>query len=692
MPGTLHRLILGVFFCSSLFFISTAQGGIDSWTPLGPYGGIIQDLAVDPGDGDVVWAVSRNSGVFKTTDGGDTWVRLTNGLPDLSQSSSSFAGNCILALNTNTLLLGGGFGTTTVYKSIDGGASWTASGSGLPYDPHRFARAATGSPRPIYAATSSGIYVSRDDGATWSEDNSTLFNSNLVSVAVDPADEDIVWAGHWTGYMWGRDTNGDWNRENDSLQGVRALLMPTSSVVYAGSTAAASRGEPGIGWTWSDMNLDTDSVELEPMRGGDVDPANSAAALVGSGANIYETADTGGTWSTIFQAPLDRGLATVKYGYDSVAATYNRAYAASGLVDVNEPFFAPGILRLDTPGGAWLSAWKNQGIDAMGVNVVLQHPVSTTTLAAATSHGIFVSTDGGATWTERNGTSPNILMDADITELVLHPSDADTMYAYGLVHGIVGTADGGVTWNAESNLATVREMIMDPHNPPVLYCATDTDVVVYDPTSPSPLPSTLDILGDGSNPDVLSIAADPNHSGRLFAAAFGYGIYRTSDGGTSWQKAGSNSINATAITVNPHNSNRIYSVETDPISGYTILWRSLNGGSSWSSLYNTTEWGVVNGIAVDSLEADALYIATANAGVWVSGDGGVSWESAPGTFTGYGTNHIIADAGVTQKIYIGSATGGIYENTLTSLPVGTAARVWPMFMPAILSGSPAEEE
>src|SRR5262249_48248588 len=60
---------------------SASQAAVDS-TFLGPPGAAVQDLAVDPGDPRIVYAGTPGGGVFKSVDGGATWSAASRGLGD----------------------------------------------------------------------------------------------------------------------------------------------------------------------------------------------------------------------------------------------------------------------------------------------------------------------------------------------------------------------------------------------------------------------------------------------------------------------------------------------------------------------------------------------------------------------------------------------------------------------------------
>ena len=102
--------------------VGTAWAGTNVWTGLGPEGGAIQALAIDPQNPKTIYAAS--SGVFKSKDGGASWKPANSGLP-----TNGIAALAINPQNPSTVYAVANGG---IFKSTDGAASWNAVSSGLP--------------------------------------------------------------------------------------------------------------------------------------------------------------------------------------------------------------------------------------------------------------------------------------------------------------------------------------------------------------------------------------------------------------------------------------------------------------------------------------------------------------------------------------------------------------------------------
>src|SRR5438105_5467047 len=148
-------ILLGALLVTSRM---TAEGGINSWTRIGPEGGAIAALAIDPMTPGVLYAAA-GGGVFKSTNGGASWSAVNTGLPNSSYVS-------VLAIDPQTpaTLYAGTY--RGIFKSTDGGGSWSAVNTGLPnfslvqalaIDPQ--------TPATLYAGTmGDGVFKSTNGG------------------------------------------------------------------------------------------------------------------------------------------------------------------------------------------------------------------------------------------------------------------------------------------------------------------------------------------------------------------------------------------------------------------------------------------------------------------------------------------------------------------------------------------------
>ncbi|MBK9607014.1 MAG: hypothetical protein IPO58_11605 [Betaproteobacteria bacterium] len=122
--------------------------------------------AQDPANANVLYATTNNRGIFKSVNGGASWSAINAGLPSLVGQSSRLS---IDKANSQTLYLGFTNGAG-IYKSTNGGANWTAANAGLANEDAKSVyriEIDRNTPSTLYAATAEGLYKSTDSAATW---------------------------------------------------------------------------------------------------------------------------------------------------------------------------------------------------------------------------------------------------------------------------------------------------------------------------------------------------------------------------------------------------------------------------------------------------------------------------------------------------------------------------------------------
>lgn len=185
-----------------------------------------------------------------------------------------------------------------------------------------------------------------------------------------------------------------------------------------------------------------------------------------------------------------------------------------------------------------------------------------------------------------------------IRALAVDPTDGKTLYAGSAAGGVFKTANAGVqwmpTWETQLSLA-IGGLAVAPSDRNVIYAATgEWDVFVA----------------------------------AIYVMYPGVGVYRSADGGTTWHRvAPIPSTQTSAVAVDPGNPDRVF------VAGGAGLHRSTNGGQSWDVTGGNTQGvfdGVISDVVIDPADANRLYIgvhhsAAKTGGVYRSLDGGSTW-------------------------------------------------------------------
>jgi photosystem II stability/assembly factor-like uncharacterized protein len=444
-------------------------------------------FAVHPTDPKIVFAGGRGEtqNVSRSTDGGKTWRQVGVGL-----GKNSLHHLLIDPTNPTTLYASGGT-FAAIFKSTDRGDTWekltlpvggTSHLYDLALDPKNGER--------LWAATEDGLLVSTDGGASWTRSDNRTGRYLVAAVAVDPRDSSHLLAGTggegvfvsrdggaswapsgsglaagWVKRLWGdarsatlfaqlstglyrRDANGAWAEvtdpftSEDKAADIDGILFDAGSpqVVYAFDTSKYWRSTDG-GRRWQEaeqkgpsmrdmMKGNTDSAQFASMA---QDAGNPKILYAGSWSNdseggaVYKTTDAGRKWT-----PSGRGLPAGRVGV-LVPGGPGTVFAVVG---------EGGVFRTTDGGGRWIAA--GSGLPDAKVRTVVVNPKSPAQLFAATEKGLFRSTDAGASWSQVGASSKAGLENEDV-EAVAFDQAAGTVYA-GTFHGVFRSADGGDTW------------------------------------------------------------------------------------------------------------------------------------------------------------------------------------------------------------------------------------------------------
>jgi photosystem II stability/assembly factor-like uncharacterized protein len=191
--------------------------------------------------------------------------------------------------------------------------------------------------------------------------------------------------------------------------------------------------------------------------------------------------------------------------------------------------------------------------------------------------------------------------------IVPHPTDSDRLTCAISSGGVYATTDGGKTWEAHNTGVKAEFLPEDNQYPEFGQC-------------------------------VHKIARHPERPDRMFMQNHG-GVYRSDDGGTTWQSIedGLPSNFGFPVVVHPHDPDTIYvfplggSGGRYPVDGVAKVWRSKDAGETWEPLHDglPDQWFI--GVMRDAMTTDqhdpvGVYLGARNGSVWASADEGQSWQ------------------------------------------------------------------
>jgi murein DD-endopeptidase MepM/ murein hydrolase activator NlpD len=266
-------------------------------TTAGPPGGNVWSLAIDPSNPATLYA-GTVGGVFKSTNGGSSWTA-TNSSPTNVNALT------IDPLTPDTLYAGTqGLGLGTgIFKSTDGGTSWVTINSGLTtlfvvalaIDPS--------SPATLYAGTNGrGVFKSTNGGMSWNEVNSGLTNTTVPALAIDSSAPATLYAGTYNSGGIFKSTNGGTSWTPSGLTGLifNALAIDTSNpgTLYAGSFGGGVFKSTNGGSSWNAVNSGLTSLLVNALA---IDPSMPSTLYAGTynSGGIFKSTNGGTSWNAV---------------------------------------------------------------------------------------------------------------------------------------------------------------------------------------------------------------------------------------------------------------------------------------------------------------------------------------------------------------------------------------------------------
>lgn len=287
-----------------------------------------------------------------------------------------------------------------------------------------------------------------------------------------------------------------------------------------------------------------------------------------------------------------------------------------------------GIWKTDDMGTSWRPVFDKEEDSSIGALAIAPSNVKQVWAGTgetfvirpfhAVGNGVYKSSNAGKTW-KNMGLEKTFR----ISRVIVHPTDTNTVYVAALGHthgpqqdkGIYKTTDGGKTWERVlfvNENTGASDLSMDSQDPNILYAAMwHVTIKTWG----------LNSGGDGS------------------------GIYRTKDGGKTWEplrnglESGSgHPVGKTSVDVAYSNPNIVYALVEDK---EPRLYRSENKGDSWTLVRKDHEMGQRAGYYIRMRVAtdDPNRIYTINVGIKMSKDGGKTWSNEMSPWAAGGDNH-----------------------------------------------------
>ncbi len=362
-----------------------------------PAGGVVEALAIDPMIPTTVYAVgvNFNSTVFKTGDGGGTW-RAVTGPFDPTRVALA-----IDPIAPSTLYRSSSDGAGLVDKSVDGGESWAV----LDGPPVAVTQVAVSprTPGVVYTGTLDGVYRSEDGGASWTRasrglpDSVSLIDGSVRTAAVDvlafgPESPSTLYAvaafyspGHFSRAVFrSTDAGETWTAAGRGLEDTLVNTLAADPVVpgrlFAGTEDGGVFLSEDAGMTWTAMSAGLTGAPVEDLALSTGSPATLWAATYGSGvfdfqlprfADVSPASGFSAWIDALASAGITAGCATQPPRYCPEASTTRAQMAILLLRSLNGPGATPpaatGTMFADVAATSFAAAWIER-LAALGLS------------------------------------------------------------------------------------------------------------------------------------------------------------------------------------------------------------------------------------------------------------------------------------------------------------------------------------
>jgi photosystem II stability/assembly factor-like uncharacterized protein len=613
----LIALVLG------LMFATAAWAG--QWAVLGPDGGDVRSLSYNPKNPDQIYLGTSTGSIFMSKDGGHSWARYAH----LGTGDDYVLDHIAVdAQNPNNIYAAAWSVSNQqagdLFRSHNGGKSWETV-PGMHGKSVRALAIAAYDSNTLVVGALDGVFRSNDGGDNWKQISPPGHADirEIESIALDPKDPNVVYAGTWHLPWKTADGGATWNRINKGMiedSDVFSLIVDSSnpSVMFASACSGIYKSETAGASFSKIQGIPFTARRTRVLK---EDPSNPSIVYAGTTEGLWKTSDLGKTWKRVSNPevvvndvmidPRDSNhvlLATDRSGVlasNDGAATwsasnhgYTHRYVTSIVADNKDPKTVfVGVVNDREFGGVFVShdggmAWQQKSAGLGGRDVFTMQQASNGDLVAGTNKGIFLLAHNASDWTPIN----SVVNEKSSFRLVLK---------------------NGKKVRVESKTAsksTLDARVSDVETSSSTWFAA-TSAGLFSSTNQGKSWSGGPVMG---KTDFVSVQG----SGSLLAAATRSQVLVSSNNGSSWTAAALPSymvVRSVTVTPNAH-------ILVSSLQG---AYHSSDSGTTWEHVVNGLPDKNISSVTYDASHKRLLATSSATGVVFESQDGGKSWNRGP---------------------------------------------------------------
>jgi len=655
-PAPINDGLIGLHHCT--------QTDCGAWRTT--VSGRTKAIVFNPNNPSIIYVATATGGIWKSTNGGNSYVPLTDDQPTMSFHSLALDPN-----NPNIVYAGSGeisgYYGIGILKSTNGGQTWDLLGRNvfeglavvsIVIDPNNSNRIHVGTSAAIQGGFQEGkvtpergVFRSTNGGQTWTPLLTCSDCSGTSDLVVEDTNPQVMYAAADAigifkttdgGDNWGLLTNGLPDRGFGRIE-LGIGKGSGAGTIYAGYDARVNVGG-----------------QIRPW------------------GIIFKSTDHGQSWTELRQAP---NYCSTQCWYDNIIGVHptnpNIVYIGGNMLP-NDIAWA-GIVFKSTDGGQnWQDTTPATAVNRMlhpDMHAITFHPNNPNEVWVGNDGGVFRTTNGGQTWESRNAN----LATLQFQNIGIHPTDPNI--AFGGLQDNAKCKFDGTSWQGlDTGDGGYSEI--DPFEPNIWYSTrysqqgSGVSFQVNTKGGTAPL-SDWEYRTQGMDPNdrvlfYAPFALDPASPGVLYVGT--HRLYRTSNRGRAWQPISGdlttqqyNTSAISTIAVAPGDPNTIYTGSADGVIAVTH-----NLGGSWADARGANTPGrFVSDIAVSKQSANTAYVVFNGfdthtpqqpGHVFKTTNGGQSWSNISSNLPDVPALSIALDPDNPRTIYIGTDIG-VFRST-----------------------------